>query len=289
MGRSISLKSTMMSGVRVLGQVTYIPAHIKNGIQQSARATFSVRAFSNKGTDRKGQPGRYDDFKLTVWNKYADQACRFCSPGKALDFIAEPNSYLGTVYNPDGSVRADAAGQAIQVNKVGFTIQKIGYGEEAHKFITGEIQAGKRPMDWNIEGSNGKLQWANILAQRAGIVWDGQSQLFGYARVVVPQGQNITAIGVAPAPRYANQGGGQNFAQQPANNGFTPAPAANGFVQQPANNGFAPNGAAAPQNNGFVPNGTAAPVYGPAALPAQVGQVLNQQGGQPQQAVGQGF
>ena len=202
-GRSISIKSAFFAGIRVLGQLTYIPAHMKNGKEISARATIPVRANSHRGTDKNGQPGRKDDFKLTVWGKLADVCARSCSPGKCIDVVCEPNSYLGTVFNPDGSVRMDAAGQAIQVNKVGFTVREIVFGEESRKFITEEIQAGKRPAGWDTPGTPDAQQWLNVLTQRQAIVWDGQSPLFGYARVVVPSGQGIQLMGQAPAQNVA--------------------------------------------------------------------------------------
>jgi len=197
-GRSIGIISCHMSGVRVLGQLTFIPAHMKNGKEISARATIPVRRNSHRGTDRQGQPGRKDDFKLTVWGKLAEVCARSCSPGKAIDVICEPNSYLGRVFDMNGAVRTDAAGQAIEVNKVGFTVKDIVFGEESAKFIAAEIAEGKRPADWNIAGSPGSQQWKNILTQRQAAVWDG-SGLFGYARVVVPQGPGIALMGAAPA------------------------------------------------------------------------------------------
>jgi hypothetical protein len=257
-GRSISIKSAFFAGIRVLGQLTYIPAHMKNGKEINARATIPVRANSHRGHDRQGQPGRKDDFKLTVWGKLADTCARSCSPGKCIDVVCEPNSYLGKVFNPDGSMRMDAAGQAIEVNKVGFTVREIVFGEESRKFVTEEIQAGKRPVGWDTPGTPDHQQWQNTLNTRKAIQWDG-GPVFGYARVVIPQGQGIQLMGQAPAAP-----------QQ--------APVYNAPAQQ------------APQN---------APVYGQAPLPNQVNQALPPQGQAPanqapaqgaqQTAVGPGF
>ena len=202
-GRSIGIISCVMAGARVLGQLTFIPAHKKNGKDISARATIPVRINSHRGVDRKGQPGRKDDFRLTVWGKLAETCCRSCSPGKALDIITTPNSYLGRVFDMHGNQRTDAAGVGIEVNKVGFTVKDIVFGEESAKFIADEIAQGKRPVDYAIAGSPGSQQWKTILTQRQAIVWDGQSGLFGYARVVVPSGAGITDIGAAPAPYVA--------------------------------------------------------------------------------------
>jgi hypothetical protein len=258
-----------MSGVRVLGQLSYVPPHIDaKGKEQNARVTIPVRANSHRGFDRNGQPGRKDDFKLTAFGKLADTCCRSCSPGKALDVVVGMNSFMKKVFNPDGSLRLDQAGQVIETAANGYTIQQIVFGEESRKFITEEIQNGLRPADWDVPGSPGSQHWANLLQQKSAMVWDGNSPTFGFARVVIPQG--IRLKGAAPVQGQAPaQPQAQQFAPQQPVYGGAPLP-------NQVNQALPPQGQPA-QQFAQTPQG----VYAPAnAMP------------QPQQAVpavGQGF
>jgi len=191
-GRSIGMAGCFMAGVRIAGDLTYVPAHIKNGVRINARATIPVYRNSHRGTDQKsGEKGRKDTFKLVAWGKLADTCCRSLSRGTAIDVFAEPHSYLGKVYNMNGSLRTDVAGQPIEINKVGFTILNIVFGEESDKTVETEIQNGRRPMHWNVRNHQDWALWTAMLQDRQRKVWDGRSPKFEFARVVVPQGPGI--------------------------------------------------------------------------------------------------
>lgn len=191
-GRAIGMAGCFMAGVRVAGELTYVPQHIKNGVKINARAVIPVYRNSHRGTDQKsGEKGRKDTFKLVAWGKLADTCCRSLSRGTAIDVFAEPHSYLGKVYNMDGSLRTDVAGQPIEINKVGFTILNIIFGEESEKTIEAEIANGRRPMYWNVRNHQDWALWTAMLQDRQRRVWDGRSPKFEFARVVVPQGPGI--------------------------------------------------------------------------------------------------
>lgn len=189
-GRSIGLAATTFAGVRVSSTPTYIPAHINAGGKRiSAKITIPVAKNSHKGTNQKdGSAGRTDFFTLTAWGKLADIMARSCPPGKALDCVCEPRSYMGKLFNSDGSLKLDSAGQPIMVPKTSFNIVLSPvFGEESQGQIDKEINAGLRPGNWNIKGHPDYELWTSILKQRQTYNWDGQSPTFLFARVVVPQ------------------------------------------------------------------------------------------------------
>lgn len=191
-GRAIGLAGAFFAGVRVAGQMTYIPAHIKGGKKINSRIIIPVYRNSHKGTNAKtGEKGRTDSFKLVAWGKLADVCARSLPRGKAIDAFCEPQSYLGNLFNADGSLRVDSAGAAIQTTKVSFTILNIVFGEESKKTVEEEKGDGRRPMNWDVPNHPDYQLWLSILQQRQAAVWNGQDATFGYARVVVPQGQGI--------------------------------------------------------------------------------------------------
>jgi hypothetical protein len=192
-GRSIGLAVAMFAGVRVTGQLTYIPAHINaQGKRINAKCTIPVAKNSHKGTRQDGTSGRTDYFSVTCWGKLADIMARSCPPGKALDLVCEPRSYMGKLFNQDGSLRLDAAGQPIEIPKMSFNVvMSPVFGEESAKQIEREIGEGLRPRNWNVQGHPDFQLWTNMLQQRQAYSWDGQSKNFLWARVVVPQGVQL--------------------------------------------------------------------------------------------------
>jgi hypothetical protein len=281
MGRAIGIVGAFMAGIRVAGELTYIPAHIKNGKQISARIQIPVYRNSNRGTNqRTGEKGRVDSFKLVAWGKLADVCARSLPKGTAIDVFAEPQSYLGTLFNQDGSPRLDNAGQVIQTTKVSFTILSIVFGEDSEKHIAGEIAAGRRPQFWNVPNHQDYQSWKSILQAKQQLTWDGTNR-FGYARVVIPQGAGIQldmsvyqpkgapAAGYPGAQMVNGAGGMPGMVAQVAN-AFQPQPgpanpmypnAGNPNVQMPVNPNGGPMQQVWPQNGQFV-NANAAPQPG---------------------------
>lgn len=202
MGRAIGLAGAFFAGVRVAGELTWIPAHTKNGKAVNSRCIIPVYRNSHRGTNmRTGEKGRVDSFKLVAWGKLADTCCKSLPKGKALDLFSEPQSYEGTLYNMDGSPRLDAAGTVIKTTKVSFTILDLVFGEESVKQVQEEKQTGRRPWQWDVPNTPDYQLWTKILQDKQHIVWDGRSPKFGYARVIVPQGPGIQLTFAAP-PAY---------------------------------------------------------------------------------------
>lgn len=201
MARSISMVTSQFFNGYVAGPGTYVPAHNKNGKPISAR--FSVDVMFNSQPKANDGQGRTDAFRFTAWGKLADIMARSCSVGKGLDLVATPQSYVGTLFNADGSPRLDNAGQAIKISKIGFTIDNVIFGAESAKMIQEEIARGVRPADWNYIGPDParaaqRELWQSRLAARKAMEWDGVSPTFGFARVVVPTGPGISLAGQAP-------------------------------------------------------------------------------------------
>jgi hypothetical protein len=270
MGRAIGMKFAALVGVRVAGQLTYIPAHTKNGKEVSSRCVIPVYANSNRGTDQKtGEKGRTDEFRLVAWGKLADTCCRSLPKGKAIDVFAEPHSYIGRKFNPDGTLFYDAAGQVVEEKKVAFTILNIVFGEESGKTVAEEIQMGRRPMNWNITNHPDFALWTQMLQQRQTIVWDGRSATFLYARVTVPQGPGIILN------FSANQAAGQQFTNYAAPGTNLPDMVANAF------GGFPPAGGASQPLFDPMTGVRLTPVQPTAMFDPMTGRPLNQAPAQP--------
>ena len=191
-------------GARVAGQVTYILPHIKNGKNINQRCIIPVYVNSNKGTNRDGSPGRSDQFRFVAWGKLADICARSLPKGKALDCVCSPHSYEGRIYDAQGNMRVDNTGQPITVERVGFTVEKIVFGEESQKEIDQEIATGRRPVNWNNPQHPDYQTWLSILQTRQSAEYAG-GNTFGHARVIVPSGPGITLTTGQPVNNYAPQ------------------------------------------------------------------------------------
>ena len=275
MGRAIGIAGTFMAGVRVAGQLTYIPAYVKaDGTKRSQRCVIPVYRNSNRGTNQKtGEKGRVDSFKLTAWGKLADVCAKSLPPGTAIDVFCEPQSYLGYLFNQDGSPRLDNAGQPIQTTKVSFTVLNIVFGEDSEKQIDREIADGRRPQFWNVKGHQDYQAWKSILQQKQAVTWNGGPE-FVHARISWPKDGQVdmsvyqgggqpmvnhaAAPNAAPNPAAGMQPGGGNFPNTVAN-------VANAFNPQPGTQPMNPNVSAPVQPTATpaftAPAGAGRPLY----------------------------
>lgn len=207
MSRAIGISNATFIGARVAGQLTYVAAHKKNGKDINQRCIIPVYVNSNKGTGRDGTPGRSDQFRFVAWGKLADICARNLPKGKALDVICSPHSYEGRVYDGNGSPVLKSDGQPLTIEKVGFTVEKLVFGEESAKEVDLEVQSGKRPINWNVLNHPDAATYAATLKARQQVQYTGGDS-FGYARVIVPAGQGITASNVAPVTAPVTTPGG---------------------------------------------------------------------------------
>jgi len=223
-GRNWGLFSGHMSGARVAGNSTYIPAHSKNGTPLSQRCTVPVMLNYRRGNNGKGTT---DTFKIVGWGGMAEICAKFLSKGRALDAIITPRTFKSPLYNADGSLRYDNQGQIIEIPRTVMTIVDINLGEESQKFTEYEIQAGIRPRDWNVRGTDGNAIWAQEYTRRQCAVWQMGDIELGFARVVMPSGQNIQInakvyqdLTQRMASKGNNNNGGYQNTQQDIRNNY---------------------------------------------------------------------
>lgn len=191
-GRSIGMFFGFGAGLRVGGSVdspelaiTFVPAHINAaGKKVGHRCEIPVYCNSNRGN---GGEGRTSRFNLVLWGDLARKAALTCSPGKALDVLVELTSYDGRVFQ-DRVALTKPDGTPLTINKVGLTVMRIVFGEEAQKHIDAEIGRNIRPQGWNNPASPDYQMWANELKRRINLQYTG-GDAFGFARVIQPQGQ----------------------------------------------------------------------------------------------------
>ena len=206
MSRGISLAAAQLIGMRVAGQITLVPTHVNaQGKEVSAKASITVYANSNRGTNQAdGSQGRTDTYTVVAWNKLAYTCALSLSPGKAIDVFTTPHSYMGAHYDINGQV-FDKNNQPISVRKVGFTVDRIIFGEESAKFAAQEVASGRRPMNWNNPNHPDFQLWIDELKRRQQLQWDGVSPVFGFARIIIPQGARVLPQNQERAPRRGEQ------------------------------------------------------------------------------------
>ena len=195
-GSARSLQMSFFSGLRV-ASTSYTPAHSKNGKNISAKLV--VNAFMNIASKANDGEGRNEAVPFTIWGKLADICAKSMSPGKEFNCFAQLRVYNGRVFMPStvqgqpGQQINDAQGQPVLTKKFSYTITMLTFGEESNKHILNEIQAGVRPVGWNVAGSQEAAQWKATLQARQAIQFDPNSPTFGYARVYLPQGAGVGA------------------------------------------------------------------------------------------------
>lgn len=173
-GTSIGMGKSHFTGLRVSFPPTYIPSYEKNG--QTVSACLKVKAFCNRKNDRA------DVFDLTLWGKLADAGAKSLSVGKEFHVECRPESYDGRIWNEDNVVYTKKDGTPMTVRKVNFVVTDIVFGSESDKHIQAEIAAGKRPPNYN-DGAQGSEAWRATLKARSAYVYDGTSEMYGWAKV----------------------------------------------------------------------------------------------------------
>jgi hypothetical protein len=189
MGSARSLQNSTFSGLRV-ASTNYFPAHSKNGVNVSQRCT--INAFMNIASRANDGAGRNDVIQLTAWGKLGDVCAKSMSPGKEFHCEAKLKTFESRIFHNDTPVLAPD-GTLITTRKIGFSITQLVFGDESAKHIANEIQAGIRPVDWHAAGAPGYVAWREKLKLRNTLVFDPTQPIFGYAKVILPQGPGIGA------------------------------------------------------------------------------------------------
>lgn len=195
-GSARSLAMSFFSGLRV-ASTAFTPQYSKNG--NNVNAKLVVNAFMNIASKANNGKGRNEAIPFTFWGKLADVGAKSMSPGKEFNAIAQLHVYMGRVFNPSampgqpGTPVLMPDGSPLLTKKFSFTVSMMTFGEESDKHIANEIQAGVRPIGWNVAGSVENQQWTDILKQRQTIQFNQQLPTYGYARVTMPNGPGIAA------------------------------------------------------------------------------------------------
>jgi hypothetical protein len=275
MGSAIGKSLIELIGCRVGGDVDLVlPYFDSTGKFVDAKAVVSV--YINGKRRRDGSEGRRDLFRVTMWGSLAWTAALSCSPGKELNVWGEPRMFKGRAYDENGNLINWNNGP-LMINKFGVTLTDIRFGDDSANQIAKEIQTylanpndlGGRPQQWNVPGSQDQQIWKARIKQRLDLQYDGQSQRFGFARVIMPQAQGCRVLSAQEIHTLRTQG------RRAITGGTAPAaPAQSGPVyQQPApatpTGGFgapAPaNAQPAPQNAAATPGNVAMAFGAPAA------------------------
>lgn len=224
----MSTSIMFLAGVRAVGSKgadgnvyggIYYPEHFKNGNQVSARWEGNVAINGRDWTDETGQrrEGRRTYLRLVVWNSknaapgkgLADIFAKYVSPGKELSCEVEPESFDKRIF-VNGQPILDAQGQPITTNAIVFRVTgKLELGDDSSKQIAAEVGRWNptamdiymRPPQWNVQGTQDNQTWKQIVATKSAMAYDGQSKVFGYARVLLPEGaQPVTGQMPQTAP-----------------------------------------------------------------------------------------
>jgi hypothetical protein len=208
---SLGTALEIISNCHVAGQPTYTPGYQRPTDGKSISAKCVVPVQVNLPFDKKYST------RLIFWGKAADIAAKSCSVGKQFIYVdGTPESYVGTLFNKDGSLRLGADGQPVKTSKKALNVNNFRFGADSPKVITSEIQSGVRPADFHVPGSPGAQRWAQVLEGRRADTFKG-GDTFGYARV---RQVNMTPAGnSAPYTPYAQNAGMAGAVRNAVNNG----------------------------------------------------------------------
>lgn len=230
---NIATQTTTLVNVRAVGSKNkageqfggiYYPAHTKNGRGVSARWEGNVALNGKPYTDRQGakQKGKSIFLRLVVWNGknapagkgLADTFAKCVSVGKELSCNVRIESFEKRLFI-NGQAMLDSQGNAIMHQAINFVFEdKLVFGADSGKVIATEIANyvgnstfDSRPQFWNVQDHADQVAWSKtIVPLRMGVTWNGQTERYGYARVIIPEGS------VVDAPQMPAQGALPTFA-----------------------------------------------------------------------------
>lgn len=198
-GSARSLQSSSFSGLRV-ASLYFTPEYSKNGKNISAK--LEINAFMNMPSRANDGEGLKDQIvKMTCWGKLAHICAKSMSNGKEFNMNGKMRIFDKRVFMPStiqgqpGTPVLLPDGSPLMTKGTSFTINELTFGEESNKHIAREIQAGVRPVGWNVIGSAEAAQWKEILKSRQAVQFDPNSPTgtYGYAIIRMPAGAGIGA------------------------------------------------------------------------------------------------
>jgi len=256
---NIASQTTVLTNVRATGSKNaageqfggiYYPAHTKNGKNVSARWEGNIALNGKPYTNAAGErvEGKTTYMRLIVWNGknsaagkgLADVFAKSVSIGKEISCNVRIESFDKRLFiNGQPMLKQDGSVVTYMAHNFVFE-DKLVFGADSAKVVAAETARwngqptfDSRPPLWNVPGSGDQQAWSTLVAPaRKAAVWDGQSDRYGYARVIVPEGAVIGNANMQqPAmPTQTNQ-----VNQQTIPAGTMPTQAAT-IVNQPVNN-----------------------------------------------------
>jgi len=196
---SKALGKAFLSGLRVLGELQYIPASVRSDGKEIQQRCVLPCAINTGKTDAQGNSIRHT-VRITAWGKLADSMAKSCPPGKELNVYCDIRSYKGQVFYANGQPVIDPSnGQPVMVNKISFNIDDMAYGDDSRRFIQQEIERGARHDGWDVPGTPAAAEWEQRKAQIKAVTFQPGMKTFGYAKVLAPRtGQMTTSAAGSP-------------------------------------------------------------------------------------------
>ncbi len=184
---SKTLAITMFAGIRVAGELQYVPGHVRPGDGKEIQARCIIPVYENTArADGQGNSISHQ-FRLTAWNVLADICAKSLPKGKEFSAVCSPRQYKGRVfYSNLAPVNDIATGQPLMTNKVSFNIDEISFGIDSADFLNKEIQERRRGPQWNIPGTQDHANWLARIADIKAMKYIVGAEHFGYAKVLAP-------------------------------------------------------------------------------------------------------
>ena len=296
-GRDRGIGGVYFSACRVAGMIDFVPPHFRqDGKLINAKSTITV--FWTRGARRANGDIITHRFQMTAWGGLALSCCRSCSPGRALDFDGDINTFNKRQWTrvqdasmPGGfkivpEMRQDGQ-QVVARDFIGFAIRTLVYGEESNKHIKSELAQGLRPPGWADPDHPDYKIWTGVMKERQTIQFVPGMTTFGWARVV--QLGNNVRLATDAEVAAARRNNGQQVLTQQAQPQFAQPQTMGGYVAQQqqldqsvvsavdggGTMGYVPQGGQQPQpqfgsgGGGQAPPAFASPqpAQGPAGMP----------------------
>lgn len=201
MFNQINIKNNTLGGY-------YTPAHI------DAKGNSVVAKWECEGIHQDLTTKQTTIIKLVARNGLdiipgkgmADICAKYISVSKRITGQATIQQYTSRIFSKTGEMAVDSKKQPITTEKLYYMLKPgtIEFGEDSQKTIQMEINNFQRlqnrrsnfyrirPPQWNIPGTADHLCWINIIMPwRAAQSYKRQTDRYGYAKVMIPEGATL--------------------------------------------------------------------------------------------------
>ena len=208
---SKSLAVSMFSGLRVAGELQYIPGYIRPGDGKEIQSRTIIPVYENTARADGAGNSISHQFRLTAWGALADICAKALPKGKEFSAVCSPRQYKGRVFYSNMQPVNDIGGTPLMTNKVSFNIDEISFGADSRDFLTLEIAEKRRGAQWDVPGTQDHANWLARVAEIKALQHVPGNLTFGYAKVLPPSG---AVAATQPNPTDVNNtfGGANNGA-----------------------------------------------------------------------------